>query len=110
MIDCGWVSMIKNISIYRLQFPSVLSQTQLDGIGETNNTKVRGTNPSGTGTDGYMGLPCCSRGGVCIVIRRPASQGWNVWLLTREAHRRRESSITSSSSIVVVWANNKPAV
>ena len=78
MIDCGWVSMIKNISIYRLQVPSVLSQTQLDGIGETNNTKVRGTNPSGAGTDGCIGLHCCSRGGLCIVIRRPVSQGWDV--------------------------------
>jgi hypothetical protein len=96
--------------IYRLQVPTFLSQIRLDGIGETDNTKVRGTNPSGAGTDGYMGLPCCSRGGVCIVICRPASLGWYVWLLTREAHRRRESDVTSSSSTVVVWANNKQAV
>ena len=52
--------------IYRLQVPTSLSQIR-DGIGETDNTKVRGTSPSGAGTDGYMGLPCCSRGGVCIV-------------------------------------------
>ena len=64
--------------IYRLQVPPFLGQTQLDGIGETNTTKVLGTNPSGAGTDGYMGLLYCSRGVVCIVIRRPVSQGWNV--------------------------------
>ena len=96
--------------IYRLQVPIFLSQIRLDGIGETDNTKVRGTNPSGAGTDGYMGLLCCSRGGVCIVICRPASLNWYVWLLTREAHRRRELDISSSSSTVVVWANNKQAV
>ena len=64
--------------IYRLQVATFLSQTRLDGIGETNNTKVRGTNPSGAGTDGCIGLLCCSRGGLCIVIRSPASQDWSV--------------------------------
>ena len=45
---------VKVACIYRLQVPTLLSQRRLVGIGETDNTRVRGTNPVELETDGCI--------------------------------------------------------